>query len=199
MRRSVRPPGFFNRFRIILLFAVLGLCHIPGLAQKNYSVAEAQKVLTLIETMENAPASSGLEGKRKVSVTESEFNAYIAHRIETENEEAMKELELKLFDNNRIEAKLYFDLRGQNLPKLLRPEMNFYFSGTIETENGAARLDLDELFLEGQKIQPMILDIVFFFVAKLNKVEASSINDWYVLPYGIDKIKIYKGGATFYY
>ena len=189
-----------NTMRNALLLAlVLVLCNLHVAAEQGYSRQEAQKVLKLIDKIERDQTESGEFKKRKVEVSESEFNAYIAHRIETENEQAMKALELKLFEENRIEGKLYFDLRGQNLPKILRPEMNFYFSGIIETNNGAVRLNLDELFLEGQEIQPVLLDLVFMIVAKINKVESSSINDWYLLPYGIKEIKVFKGRAEFYY
>ncbi len=181
------------------LALVLVLCNLHVVAQQSYSRQEAEKVLKLIEKIEGDRAESGQRGKRKVEVFESEFNAYVAHRIETEREQAMKELELKFFDANRIEGRLFFNLRGQDLPKILRPEMNFYFSGIIETNDGAVRLKLDELFLEGQEIQPVLLDLVFMIVARINKVESSSINDWYVLPSGIKEIKVYKGRAEFYY
>jgi hypothetical protein len=165
----------------------------------KYSQKEALKVLDLIDQIEKAPMDDGVLGNRNVEISESELNAYIAFRIETENEEVMKELRLKLFEKNRIEGKLFFDLRGQNLPKLLRPEMTFYFSGIIETRERAVRLNLEELFLEGQRIQPMVLDLVFFIAAQINKVESSSIDDWYLLPYGITDIKVYKGRAEFFY
>jgi len=198
MPRRVGPIGH----KILkCLFLVLFSLPLFSAAQQQdkYSKKEALKVLELIEEIESAPMDTGLMGKRKVEVSESELNAYIAYRIEAEKEEVMKELRLRLFDDNRIEGKLFFDLRGQKLPKLLRPEMTFYFSGLMETLDGAVRLKLEELFLEGQKIQPMVLDLVFFIAARINKVESSSINDWYLLPYGIADIKVLAGRALFYY
>jgi hypothetical protein len=187
----------------MLICLILFVSTLPLFSEAHqhdtYSQTEALKVLDLIDKIELSPDDAGLRGKRKVEVSESELNAYIAYRIETEKEEVMKELRLKFFDNNRIEGKLFFDLRGQKLPKLLRPEMTFYFSGRIETLDGAVRLNLEELFLEGQKIQPMVLDLVFFIAARINKVESSSINDWYLLPYGITDIKVFDRLAEFYY
>jgi hypothetical protein len=56
---------------------------------------------------------------RKIVITESELNSYIAYRIETEKEKIMKEFRLKLYKKNRIEGKVLVDLRGQKIPKFL--------------------------------------------------------------------------------
>ncbi len=167
--------------------------------QTEYSLEEVKKVYQSIEKIENEQGETNSSGLRRVEVTESEFNSYVAYRIENEQEELMKELEFKFLNDNRLECKVYFDLRGQDLPKLIRPEMTFYFSGNLESRNGSVRLNLDDLFLEGQKIQPLILDIVLLIAAKVNKTPASRIDDWYEIPYGITDIKIHKGRAEFYY
>ena len=167
--------------------------------EKYYLQEEAFKVLALIEKIQSEqiiPSSSELRG---VEVTESELNSYIAHRIVTEEEEIMKELRLKLFADNRLEGKIYFDLRGRNFPKLLRSEMNFYFSGILNVKEGWAQLKIEDLFLEQQRIEPALLDLAMFIAAKLSNTESGSINDWYLLPFGIKDIKTYKGRAVFYY
>lgn len=191
--------------RICCLLAFFFLCFgaiflsVLYSQQKEYSLEEVRKVYQSIEKIENEQGETNSSDLRFVELTESEFNSYVAYRIENEKEEVMKELEFKFLNDNRLEGKVYFDLRGQDLPKLIRPDMAFYFGGNLETENGAVRLDLDELFLEGQKIQPMILDLVLLIAAKVNKTQASSIDDWYVIPYGITDIKIQKGRVEFYY
>ena len=179
-----------------IILMVLGSISI--LAQE-YSLDEARKVYALIDHVENSQGGSDRPDGRHVVTMESELNSYIAYRIETEKEDMMKALKFKMLEKNKIEGWLYFDLREQNLPKILRPEMNFYFRGVIETSRGAVRLNLDKLFLEGQEISPMLLDLVFGVVARLNKVESSSINDWYELPYGIQEIKVHEGRAEFFY
>ena len=111
----------------------------------------------------------------------------------------MKELRLKMFEGNKIEGKIFIDLRGQKLPKILQPQMNLYFGAKVETKDGNVKIATKELFLEEQAIQLMILDLIIYISAKIDKTEPSSINDWYVLPYGIKKIETQRGKAIFYY
>jgi hypothetical protein len=168
-------------------------------ATPKYSLAEAQKVLNAIDKVVAATEQSWSGPLREIVISESELNSYIAYRIETEKEEIMKELRLKLFDNNRIEGKIHIDLRGQKKPQFIRPEMDFYFAADLLTDNGKVKLDLKELFLEDEPIQPWIIDLIIAISARISNTEASSISDWYELPYGIKDIKTQKGNATFYY
>ena len=123
--------------------------------KSNYSLQEALKVLKLIEKIQIEQLEEGRDDLSKVVVTESELNSYIAYRIETEKEEIVKELRLKLFNENKIEGKILIDLRGQKLPKLLRPQMNLYFGAKVEVKDGNVRMAIKELFLEEQPI-PMV-------------------------------------------
>jgi len=188
------------RFLLVYLFLSIPLPLFSLLqGQSNYSLKEAKKVLRAIEKIQVEQLEKGKDELRKIVVTESELNSYIAHRIEIEKEEVMKELRLKLFDGNKIEGKILIDLRGQKLPKLLRPQMNLYFGAKVEVKDVYVRIAIKELFLEDQAIQPMILDLIIFISAKLDGVKSSSINDWYELPYGIKNIETHRGKATFYY
>jgi len=45
----------------------------------------------------------------------------------------------------------------------------------------------------------MVLDLIILIASRIDKIEASSINDWYALPYGIKDVKTYRGKAAFYY
>ena len=164
-----------------------------------YSIKEALKVLDIIERIEREQLVKRMDDIHTVDVTESEFNSYVAHRIKIEKEEVLKELRLKLFEKNRIEVLALVDLKGQKLPKYLKPEMIFYFGGTLEIQDGGVRLKLKNLFLGNQRIQPMVLDLVIFIASKIQNMEPSSIEDWYELPYGIKDIKTWAGRATFYY
>ena len=91
------------------------------------------------------------------------------------------------------------DLRGQKLPQLLRPEMTFFMGGTLEVNEGKARLDLKDLFLENQRIQPMVLDLVIYIGSKVQKTEPWSIKDWFDLPFGIKNIETKRGRIIFAY
>lgn len=180
------------------MFVILCLTVICSGLQ-DYSIQDAQKVLDIIDKIQREQSVEGTGVARSVVVTENEFNSYIAHRLVIENEEVLKELRFKLFDKNRIEVMAMVDLRGQKLPKILKPEMTFYFGGILEVQDGGIRLNLKDLFLGDQRIQPMVLDLVIFIASKIQNTEPSSIEDWYELPYGIKDIQTQAGRATFYY
>ena len=187
---------------IIILIVLIGLslCFSANESHdENFSIKEVEKVLGLIAQIQKKQLEPHQGKLREVAVTENELNSYIAYRIEVEKSDIMKELRLKLFEKNKIEGKIYIDLRGQELSGLLRPEMNLYFGGTLETKDGMVRLDLKSLYLEDQPIQPKILDAVIYFGSKIQGMEPFSMNDWFELPYGMKDVKTEQGRAVFYY
>jgi hypothetical protein len=195
---------FRSRIAIpLLLFLVpvllAAFCQKDTRTTASYSPEEAQKVLLAIDKIQAETPQPWSGPLRSLTITESEFNSYIAYRIENEKEEIMKELRLKLFDENKIEGKIHIDLRGQDVPRYIRPEMDVYFAADLLTNNGLAKIDLKQLFLGDEPIQPLILDLVIAISARLNNEKATSLNDWYELPYGIKDIKTEKGKATFFY
>jgi hypothetical protein len=178
-----------------VLFLFFSIC-LAGAAQ--YSIKEAQKVFQIIEDIQIAQMN-GRGITERIVLSESELNSYIAYRIENEKEEVMKELRLRLFEGNRIEGKILIDLRGQNLPKFLRPEMNLFFAAKLKIMNDKVRLVDREIFLEGQRIHPMVIDVIIEIASRMQNEEPSSMGDWYDLPYGIKSIKTQKGKAIFYF
>ena len=188
-----------------LLWLLLVPALLSAFCQKDtkgtaaYSLEEARKVFAAIDKIE-AETQQPWDGPlRSITITESEFNSYIAYRIESEKEGIMKELRLKLFDKNKIEGKVHIDLRGQDVPSFVRPEMDVYFSANLLVDNGKAKVDMQEIFLGDEPIKPFVLDLVIAISARLNNQEATSINDWYELPYGIKDIKTEDGKAAFFY
>jgi len=165
----------------------------------KYSLQEVRKVLGLIEKIEADQLRKNNHELKKVEVTESELNSYIAYRIEIENEEVMKELRLKMFEDNKLEGKIFVDLKGQNLPRFLRPEMTFYAGGKVEVKNGKLRFLIKKLFFEDVPVDPKILDLIILVASKIQNFEASNLSDWYDIPYGIRDIKTKRGKAIFYY
>ena len=166
---------------------------------QNYSRQEVEKVLKALEKIERETASGTLRSIQKISVTESEFNSYISYSIEEKKEKFLKELRIKLFKKNKIEGMVLIDLRGEKIPKFFRPQMTLYFRGKLEVKNGFVRLGLKDLFLEEQRIEPKILDLVIAFAAKIENFEVWSINDWYELPYGIKDIETQNHKAVVFY
>jgi hypothetical protein len=200
------PKAFLSALAVsVLLFPILSFGAVQKRSQPKtpapatYSLAEAQKVLRAIDKIEAENERPWSGPLRPVTVTESELNSYIAYRIETEKEEIMKELALKLFPKNRIEGKIHIDLRGRDIPSYIRPEMDIFFSADVLVSGGAVKIDLQRLFLGDELIPPLIIDLVIAISAKLNNQQATSINDWYELPFGIKDIKTEKGKAVFYY
>jgi len=166
---------------------------------QDYSLPEARKVLEAIEKMESEQSKGDKDSLKKIVITEKELNSYIAYRIETEKEEIMKELRLKLFKRNKIEGRVLIDLRGQKIPEFIRPQMTLFFGGKLEVKKGKAMLNIKDLFLEDQRVKPTILDLILNIASKIKDMEISSMNDWYELPYGIEDIKTNRHKATFYY
>jgi len=185
---------------LLIIPAILtAFCQKDTQATASYSLEEARKVFAAIDEI-TAETQQPWDGPpRSITITESEFNSYTACRIETEKEEIMKELRLKLFDENKIEGWVHIDLRGQDVPRFIKPEMDVYFAANLLTNNGQVKIDIQKLFLGDEPIKPFILDAVIAISARLNHQEATSINDWYELPYGIKDIKTETGKATFYY
>jgi len=164
-----------------------------------YSPQEVRRVVQALSKIQiDSQARTG-QPLQQMDFTESELNSYIAYRIESEKEEVMKELRLKLFAQNRIEGKMFIDLSGQKLPFLLKPRMNLYFEGNFEIQNGYIRLDFQKLFLEERQVPLMLLDMIIYVASKLGKTEATSINNWYELPFGIKDMRTSPGRVTVYY
>jgi hypothetical protein len=180
--------------------AILVLCvSLLASGTQRYSLQEVDKVLKAIERVERETATPTKRSLKKISITESELNSYIAYRIEKENERFMKELRLKLFKKNKLEGIVLVDLRGERVPKFLRPQMTFYFGGKLEAKDGLVRFILKDLFLEEQRIEPKLLDFVIAFAAKIENYEVWSINDWWELPHGIKDVETENNKAVFFY
>ncbi len=193
----VRQSIFFKKF-----FSALIIFFCPSslfFGAEDYSLPEALKVLKAIEEAEKESSNPNRTSFEKVEITESELNSYIAYRIEKEGSPILKELRLKLIKGNRIEGKIVVDLEGQKIPKYLRPKMTLFFGGKIEAAGGRVRFDIKDLFLEGQRIQPVVLDFILLIQAKIENREPTSIDDWYELPYGIKDVEIHRGKAFFTY
>lgn len=184
---------------VVSIFFCLFFYVLTSYGSTEYSLKEALKVLSIIEKVQSEQNSLSKGKLRKVTVTESELNSYIAFRIETEKEEIMKQLNLHILVNNRIEGNILIDLRGQNIPGFLRPQMNIYFGGRIEVKDEKVRIDIKKLFIEDVPIQPEILNVIIMIASKIENSEPTSLYDWYDLPFGLKDIKTQNGKAIFYY
>jgi hypothetical protein len=185
-----------KRSVIVAAVAVLALM---AAAVPTAELQEAKRVVQALDKIQKESLARAGASLEKMDFTESEMNSYIAYRIASEKEEVMKELRLKLFEENRIEGKIFIDLSGQKLPFLLKPQMNLYFEGNFEVQNGSIRLDFKKLFLEERQVPLMLLDMIIYIAAKLGKADPTSINDWYELPFGIKDMRTSPGRVTISY
>jgi hypothetical protein len=155
--------------------------------------ADAQKVLQAIERIRSESGAAPSVRLRSAVLSERELNAYIAYRVETEKEDILKDLRLKLFAGNRIEGLAVIDLRGRKLPAFIKPMMNITFAGVVESQPGKVRVRFESLYLEQQRIQTAFLDLVFSVVSQLEGTDPVRLNDWYELPYGIIGLETQQG------
>ena len=187
---SVSKMRDLGPFPVRILPFFLLLLVLSARAELSPQVKEdARKVLEILDRIQKDQGPASGRPLRTAVVSEQELNAYIAYRIETEREEIMKELSLKLLPGNRVEGKIFIDLSGRRVPWFLKPQMNVYFAGTLETEGSKARVRIESLFLGEQRIQPALLDLIIRAISKVEKTEPVSIEDWYDLPYGIRKME----------
>jgi len=168
-------------------------------APQGYSVEDAVKVVDILVKIRDSQADADPINLRKATVSESELNSYFAYRIDTEKEEILKELQLKLFAGNRVEGRALVDLSGQDIPGFLKPRMSLYFSGDILTQSGKIKVNFDSLFLETQRVQPFIVDWIIKIAARAGGAEPSSLSDWYELPAGIKDMATERGRLFVYY
>lgn len=158
----------------------------------------AGRVEALIKQIETAKTGAPGDEPRKAVLDESDINAYIATQIEREKD-VLKTLRLKLLDGNLVQGNVVLDLAGLNLLNLLPPRMNLEFKGLLETVDRRGRFKVHTLFLDQQPIQPQVIDMIIAGLAGAYGMQPTSIQDWYELPYGIDKIETINGAATVYY
>ncbi|MBN1939244.1 MAG: hypothetical protein JW843_06640 [Candidatus Aminicenantes bacterium] len=136
---------------------------------------------------------------RTATFTESELNAWIAALIEAGGEDALRELVLKLFAENRVEGKARIDLSRASLPLGFKPRMTLFFAARVIVRDGAARVEFEKLFLEGQVIPITVLDVMIAVASGLGNRDAASIKDWVALPDGIKDLRSRPGMVDIIY
>ena len=159
---------------------------------------DALKVGHILKTIEMQTDRDGRE-ENSAEVTEGELNAYIAYRLDREQQRLARQLTVKLLDGNRVQGRIQFDARTLQLDSLIGEQLDFDFTGILQTREGAGRLNLIALKLCGQPVKPQVLDFVIHTAALMVHQETSGIEDWYELPKGINHILISRGKAVLYY
>lgn len=163
--------------------------------QKTKAALKVEHLLKTIETQPPRPTGNDLTAE----VTETELNAYIAHRLAQEKQPLISRLTVGLQDNNHIQGKVRCNAQHLNLGPLLGDDPDFDFKGIVHSRDGAARLELISLQLNGQPVSPSVLDFILSAAALYYGAEAPRIDEWYALPKGIKRVNIAKGRTVLYY
>jgi hypothetical protein len=187
-----------------MLFFLIGWIVVTGgVPAETHAIdpatSDALKVQHLLKTIAAQKKEPGKNATRKTAVTEKELNAYIAYRLAREKDPVIRNLTVSLLDNNRVRGNIRFDVSGFNLLALLGSDLAFDFDGTLHTRDGGGRIELTSLYLNGQAVPPQTLDAVLVAVAQYYAEAPGSVNDWYELPQGIDRIAVSQARAVLYY
>jgi hypothetical protein len=179
------------------LIAVLG-CAVLFIGAIDQATKDALTVRHILRIIAEQPPRSDTP-ELSAEVTEKELNAYIAYRLAQEKEPVCDSLTVNLLDHNHVRGDIRFDAQRLNLDTLLGEDLIFDFKGVFLTRDGAARIDLVSLQLNGQPVNPQVLDFVIHTAALVYHTESSGIGDWYELPKGIKRIMVNKAIAVLYY
>jgi len=158
-----------------------------------------QRVLKALDAIQAESLIPGTRPLRRSDFDEGDFNAYIAYRLEEGKEDVLRELKVKLLDENRIEGRALVDLSRQKIPSFIKPRLNLYFEGRLAIKDGKGRFECRKLFLEGSEVPLLVLDTLIDIAVRLGKTDAESIRAWVDLPYGIKDLKTRAGGLSLYY
>jgi hypothetical protein len=138
-------------------------------------------------------------GSRSLTFTEAEFNAYVACRLEAENEPFVKAAEFRLLADDHIEGRIALDLGDRKAAGILPQRQDLLIAARFETRDGMIRIRLDKLFLGTQALAPAFVDVIIGIVSRLQGVEPTSLEDWYDLPPGVLRLETRSGRVVVFY
>jgi len=188
------------RVGLLLSGWVAVLWWVPaGTVAIDQSTADALKVQHILKTIEAKKKNKSGKATKQAVISERELNAYIVYRLAREQDPIIKNLKVSLLNNNQVAGNIQFDLGGFDLLALLGSDLSFDFKGRLKTQEGGGRIDLTSLYLNGRSVPPQTLDAVLVAVARYYGEAPGSINDWYELPKGIDRIAVSQGKAVLFY
>ncbi len=155
--------------------------------------AKAGRVLSALDTIRDEVRLIPGGALRRMAIAEDDLNAYIACRIADENEPVLKDLRLKLLEGNAFEGLAAIDLGGASAAGPFRGRMTLLFRVRVESGSGRARLAFDDVFCEGQRIQPDLLDFLILVGSRLTGNEPFSLKGWFSLPDGVRSLEVGRG------
>jgi hypothetical protein len=178
--------------------AILFLLSATWASGADQAAQNAIKVQHILETIGRQQAATG-PTDHNATITEKEFNDYIAYRLAKERHPNIDSLTIKLLNDNHIDGRIRFNAKRLNLDVLLGDNLDFDFSGIVYTQNRQGRLNLIALKLNDQPVNPQILDFVIGTAALANGMEPYGLGDWFALPKGLKNISTTKAKAILSY
>jgi hypothetical protein len=181
-----------------LWLLIAASCLLPGAAamqEKNSEAARlsaALRVEELLAGIEKRASEPGRRGSEAV-VSEGDFNAFIARRLEQEKDKYVKGLMLKLKPRNKVEGRLVLDLSSIPALKGLAGLQEVLFNASFQTKEGKIRIKMEKLMVGMQELSPLFLDVVIGLASKLEGYEPVRLSDWHDLPKGVKGLESRSG------
>lgn len=159
----------------------------PALQGKNPEAARLSAALRVEELLAGIEKQASQPGRRsgEAVVSESDFNAFIARRLEQEQDKYVKSLELKLKPANRVEGRLTLDLSSIPALKSLAGLQEVLFNASFQTSEGKISIRMEKLMVGIQELSPIFLDVVIGLASRLEGYEPVRLSDWHDLPKGV--------------
>jgi hypothetical protein len=170
--------------------------------------AKAAGLFAALETIQSESLRSRLAGpgagqpapgSRRLTFSEAELNAYIACRLEDQNELYVKAVVLKLLADDRVEGRVSIDLGKPQASGLVPQKQDLLFAAKAETRDGRIRIAMDALYLGTEPVSPAFVDVIIRVVATLQGYPPTSLKDWYDLPRGVLRLESRPGQVVVIY
>ena len=159
---------------------------------------KALKVEQILKTIEQQPPQPN-QKERTAEITEKELNDYIAYRLAHEKRALIRNLKVALQDHDQVQGTIGLYAERLNLGFLFGPNLDLDFQGIAHSRNGTARLELARISLQGQPLEPRMLDLILNAVAASSGEKIGRLDDWYPMPKGIKRFTVQHAKVILYY
>lgn len=194
--------GIFPRRSLWLLVAALCLqSAAPAFQGKQPEAARLSAALRVEELLAGIEKQASQSGRPRgeAVVSESDLNAFIARRLEQEQDKYVKGLELKLKPANKVEGRLVLDLGSIPALKGLAGLQEVLFNASFQTSDGKISIKMEKLMVGLQELSPLFLDVVIGLASKLEGYEPVRLSDWHDLPKGVRGLESRSGSLVVRY
>ncbi len=184
----------------VIVVALIAASALAAGADLPKDVRErALKVAAKLEKLEREAARKPSSPPPSAEVSEPDLNAWIAWRVSVEMGKFVKSIELRLLDRDRVEGKIALDTAGSPASLLIPAGADFFFAASGESREGKIRIKIDTLYLGSQRLAPAVIDTIISVGASMQGQKATSLDDWYPLPYGIKRLESRRGRLVCHY